>query len=566
MAADIEEPVSTGDNSAMAEEVRPYRIHVSSRYLNLTKQKLEIARLPRELDEPKSTDWWQPQSQVEPLIDYWLEQYQWREQEEALNGLPQFRTGLAIPQSKSHIRIQFIHARSPHSNVIPLLLIPPFPLSSLSLGHLIKLFTDPEEANLQPFHLVIPSLPGLGFSDALPANSPVISSTAGLLDSLMKRLGYSFYLVSNTGAGVSSPAHIDYKLADWLSTQYSDSCLGTHLISPPLTQPRLQEAPLAWAKWSIARFFEASMLGYRSDDFSVFRQGGVGTPKKSTIAARLQRSKPGLAEPNTLSYALCDSPTGLLVFVMKGLCLLAPHKEFTPKEIINFTQLAWLPGPESAMRFWGHCARHPEIAGRKSSRKPHVALTVFLGDIKREAPRASNGENGEASSDMFDGAKTPYSFPSWAKTRYNVLHTNRASGDPGLLAWERPEIIAAGIRGLAAAVLRVDKRLKPSTVKPETAPPTGGQEVAVGAETTATTPGEQKQQPSSPGGSSEVSPPKPGLLAPPTVGERLAPVREISDDTKVASSETLAAKTPSPIPTTPSPGPPPPTVVTTEAG
>ncbi|KAI1422177.1 alpha/beta-hydrolase [Xylaria sp. FL1777] len=565
MAAEVEESAAVGENGAVAEDVKPYKIHVSSRYLNLTKQKLEIARLPHELDEPKSKDWWQPKSQVEPLIDFWLEQYQWRGQEEALNSLPQFRTGFTIPQSKSPIRIQFIHARSPRANVIPLLLIPPFPFSSLSLGHLIKLFTEPEEANLQPFHLIIPSLPGLGFSDALPTNSAVISSTADLLDSLMKRLGYSFYLVTNTGAGVSSPAHIDYKLVDWLSTQYPDSCLGTHLISPPLTQPRLQEAPLAWAKWSIARVFEASILGYRSDDFSILRQGGGGTSKKSTTAAKPQPHKLGFTEPNTLSYALCDSPTGLLVFVMNGLRLLAPKKEFTPTEIINFTQLAWLPGPEAAMRFWAHCARHPETIDHKkpSKQRPHVALTVFIGEGQKAGPQSNGGTDAAASAGVFDGAKQPYSCPSWAKTRYDVLHTARASGNPGLLAWERPEIIAAGVRGLAAAVLKVDGRLKPSA-RPDTAPAPLAQEVVVGAGTTTTitTPGEQ--QPSSPG-PSDVAP-QPGLLAPPTVGERLPPVREISDDTKVASNETLAPKTPSPVPATQSPvqsGPPPQTTTVT---
>ncbi|KAI0914011.1 alpha/beta-hydrolase [Ustulina deusta] len=560
MAAAVEEPVATGDSGSAAEEVKPYRIHVSSRYLNLTKQKLEIARLPHELDEPKSKDWWQPKPQVEPLIDFWLEQYQWRAQEETLNSLPQFRTGFTIPQSESPIRIQFIHARSPHANVIPLLLIPPFPLSSLSLGHLIKLFTDPAEPNRQPFHLVIPSLPGLGFSDPLPTNSAVISLTADLLDSLMKRLGYSFYLATNSGAGISSPAHIDYKLADWLSTQYPDSCLGTHLISPPLSQPRLQEAPLAWAKWSIARLFEASILGYHSDDFSVLRQGGDGTSKKSTTAAKFL-NKPDLAEPNTLAYALCDSPTGLLVFVMKGLRMLAPQKEFTPTEIINFTQLAWLPGPESAMRFWAYCAHHPETAGKKSSRRPHVTLTVFLGDEQGVAPQNKSSGNAEAGVGLFDGAKPPYSCPSWAKRRYNVLYTNRASGNPGLLAWERPEIIATGVRGLAAAVLRVDGRLRPSA-RSEMAPL--GQEVVAGAGTTTAKP--REQQPLSPG-PSEV-PPQSGPPAPPNIGERLPPVQEISDDTKVASSETVAVVTPSPIPVTPSPvqSGPPPTAVTTKGG
>ncbi|KAJ3567997.1 hypothetical protein NPX13_g6575 [Xylaria arbuscula] len=552
MAVEIGGPAVAGDNSSAVEQVKPYKIHVSSRYLNLTKQKLEISRLPHETDEPKSKDWWQPKSQVEPLIDFWLEEHQWRDEEETLNRLPQFRTGFKLPQSQSPIRIQFIHARSSHSNVIPLLLIPPFPVSSLSLGHLIKLFTDPSEANQQPFHVVIPSLPGLGFSDALPTNSPVISSTADILDSLMKRLGYPFYLATTTGAGASSPAHIDYRLAEWLSTQYPKSCLGTHFISPPLTKPRLRTAPLAWAKWSVAGFFESSALGYHSKDFSALRQGGGETARRSAMAAKLSSNSSNFAEPNTLAYALCDSPTGLLVFVMKGLRLLAPHKEFTPAEIINFTQLAWLPGPEAAMRFWAHCARHPETPGKKPPKKPHVALTVFLGDEQKAAPQSNDNANEDASV-YVDVAKPPYSCPAWADTRYNVLHTNRASGSPGFLAWERPDIIAAGVRGLSAAVLKVDKRLQPSA-NPEV---TAAQRQDVALEPEITSPITPMDQPSALG--SPLIPPKSGLLAPPNVGERLAPVREISDDTKVASHETLPSKTPSPGPATPSPvssGPP----------
>lgn len=437
--------------------------------------------------------------------------------------------------------------------MIPLLIIPPFPVSSLSLGHLIKLFTDPAEANHQPFHVVIPSLPGLGFSDALPTNSPVISSTADLLDSLMKRLGYPFYLATTTGAGASSPAHIDYRLAEWLSIRYPDSCLGTHFISPPLTKPSLRAAPLAWTKWSIAKFFDSSALGYDSKDFSALRQGGDETAKRSTKATKLSSNSSSFAEPNTLAYALCDSPTGLLVFVMKGLRLLAPHKEFTPAEIINFTQLAWLPGPEAAMRFWAHCARHPETPGKKSSKKPHVALTVFLGDEKQQtAPSQGSGE-GDADADAdaagvcaFNAAKPLYSCPAWADTRYTVLHTHRVSGNPGFLLWERPELIAAGVRDLSAAVLKADKRLQPSAT-----PDTAAQRQEIALEPELSSPITPAEQPS-PG--SPLIPPKSGLLAPPNAGgERLAPVREISDDTKVASHETLPAKTPSPAPATPSP-------------
>ncbi|KAI0157813.1 alpha/beta-hydrolase [Xylariaceae sp. FL1272] len=549
MATEVEEAVASPGSATSNEEIHPYRIHVSSRYLNLTKQKLELTRLPHEEPEPKSRHWWQPKSHVEPLIDFWLEQYSWRDQEELMNDdLPQFRTAFSLANIEAPIRVHFIHVRSSHANAIPLCLIPPFPFSNLSLGHLIKLFTDPEDAsNNQPFHLVIPSLPGLGFSDALPTDTPMISTTAELLDSLMKRLEYPFYLATNAAAGVASPAQIDYKIAEYLAMQYTESCIGTHLISPPLAQPQIQEAPLEWAKWSIASFFEASILGYREEDFSALRHhGGTTTSKKQTSPAEFGLNRLGLTEPNTLAYALCDSPTGLLVFAMKGLRIQAPQRKFTSTEIINFTQLAWLPGPESALRFWAHCLQNAEKPRRKPTVKPKVAVTVFLGGSLRQTS-VERSEDVEATIPMLpDIAKKTYSCPSWAKTKYNVLHANRAFGEPGLLAWERPELIAAGVRGLAAAVLKVDQRMRPVAV-PEVVPLE--QIVAVSDDDPA-------QGPAGP-----AIPAQRGqeLLAPPSIAERLHPSREVSDDTtKVASDENLAAKTPSPLPT-PSPvhSPPP---------
>ncbi|CAJ2508012.1 Uu.00g091980.m01.CDS01 [Anthostomella pinea] len=538
MAAEVEEGAA-----AAAEEIKPYKIHVSSRYLDLTKQKLEVTRLPHEHDEPRSTDWWQPKSHVEPLIDFWLEQYSWREEEDLLNLLPQFRTGFTIPSSEAPIRIHFIHIRSPHANAVPLLLIPPFPFSNLSFGHLIKPFTDPEDAESnQPFHLVIPSLPGLGFSDALPNNTAVISSIADIMDSLMKRLSYSYYLVTNASAGAASPAEIDYKLASYLSTHYTDSCLGTHFISPPLAQPKLMETPVEWAKWSIARFFQAPVLGYRSEDFSALKRSGyVRRSKKPTSPVQFGLNRLGLTEPNTFAYALCDSPTGLLVFVMKGLRLLGPRREFTPTEVINFTQLAWLPGPESAMRLWAHCVQHQETIGKKTASRPKIGVTVFLGD-EQEAPQEAPQEEGEGAEIEITKEEEgihSYACPSWAKARSKVLYVNRAPGKAGLLAWERPEIIAAGVRGLATAILKPDDRLRPSTAQP----------VAI-LEEVVTDNDAALERPAS---SAPVERSPALLVPPPRLGERGLPHREHSDDTAVGSDENLAVKTPSPGFATPSP-------------
>ncbi|KAI0167112.1 alpha/beta-hydrolase [Hypoxylon sp. FL1284] len=552
MAAQVGETAAAGG----AEEVKQYKIHVSSRYLDLTKQKLEVTRLPHELSDPKSQDWWEPKSQIEPLIDFWLEQYSWRTQEGLLNAsLSQFRTGFSIPSSDATVRIHFIHARSSHSNAIPLLLIPAFPFSNLSFGHLVKLFTEPDDApNNQPFHLVIPSLPGLGFSDALPNNTPVISSTAEILNSLMSRLSYPHYVATNTSSGAASPAGIDFQIANYLATYYMSSCLGTHFISPPLSRPKLREAPVEWAKWSIANLLHAPILGYRSEDFSALeRNGYIRQPKKkASMPAQLGLNQLSLQEPNTLAYSLCDSPTGLLVFVMRSLHLLSPkrRKEFTPTELINFTQLAWLPGPEASMRFWAYCVRHPETVERKVSMKPKVGITVFLGDepsadVNAELEISASAEAGagtgteaDTGPSTLDETRDCYACPSWAKARYNVLYTHRASGKSGLLAWERPEIVAAGIRAVAASIARWDPRLR-QTRTPAAAP----------LEQVVTPSDAAVEQPPT----ELTTRPAPRFLAPPSSDVRGHPIREVSEETAVDSNENVAGKTPSPGPKVPSP-------------
>lgn len=183
-------------------------------------------------------------------------------------------------------------------------MIPPFPFSNLALAHLVKPFTEPEDASFdQPFHLVIPALPGLGFSDPFPNNTPVISATAEMLNTLMLRLGYEHYLVSNSGAAQSSPARIDWKLIENLSSNYPSSCLGAHLISPPLCSPKLSEAPLEWAKWTIANVLNAPILGYSKEDLSAHKQAAVALAqrKKALTPSEFGLNNVGLKEPNTLA-------------------------------------------------------------------------------------------------------------------------------------------------------------------------------------------------------------------------------------------------------------------------
>lgn len=179
---------------------------------------------------------------------------------------------------------------------------------------------------------------------------------------------------------------------------------------------------------------------------------------------------------------MCDSPTGLLAFALKGLRLLAPQKPFTAEQVITLTNLAWLPGPEYAMRFWAHCAEHQanDIKKVANTAKPNVAITVFLGGEDHKQEDGTEGDDTTArevgagaiplDSPVKLGPGVGYSCPAWGKARYNVLFSQRVAGEPGLLAWDRPETILAGIRGLATEILKVDQRLRPAVEEPPTAP------------------------------------------------------------------------------------------------
>lgn len=330
---------------------------------------------------------------------------------------------------------------------------------------------NPQEE--QPFHIVAPSIPGLGFSDAFNAvpgqESSVVEDTAHIFNSLMMKLGYEYYIASSTGSGINSPANVDYQLPRILASKHQNNCLGIHIIDPPVQPPMLSSSPLNWTKFAIAKFFHAPIFGYTATDWAALKEShwstavGRGRRTSQDIEANptsstplLSRSIPsslglggssispvglmGLREPNTLAYALCDSPVGLLSLVLNGLQRISPGHNFGRTEIINLTQLAWLPGPEGAMRFWSGAEAE---AGRKIgwSATP-TAVTVFL-------------DTGVAEGHSAGG----YICPAWAGTRHNIVWSKRQEGRGGLIAWGRKEAIIEGIRGLSEQIVKIDSRL-----------------------------------------------------------------------------------------------------------
>ncbi|KAK3997596.1 epoxide hydrolase [Cladorrhinum sp. PSN332] len=466
MAEAVIPPAAAAAQAVDEEEVKPYKVHIPSKHLDLTRQKLELARLPHQGAEP----------QIEPLIDYWLESYSFRDTESKLNNtIPQFRTSLPVsPASSSSesIRIHFIHS-SPSPNATPLLLLPPFPLTNLSIyPHLPASLTS-------EYSIVIPSYPGIGFSDSLLAATTIATSvleaTAHLFNTLMTtRLNYKTYLVS-----VSSPNKIDNLLAQQLVTDYPESCIGANLISPPLSKPTFEKDPWEWSKYLVARFFRGGVAGYAEEDFGPQEKQQKRQRQQQRNDEESGRGGGGggggleLQEPDTISYALCDSPVGTLAAVVKGLkgngtgTGTGEGKKFSEEELVTLTNLAWLPGPEGAVRFGVAAAvGRQEKKGFKAKDtkkgKGTVSVTVFVG----------GGEG-----------KEKYCPPAWANTEYVLAHTQRVKGGSSsnsssnglLLVFERPEVIFDGLKGLADGIEKLDAKKKKEKKKNEGGKKSGGE-------------------------------------------------------------------------------------------
>ncbi|KAF2769198.1 alpha/beta-hydrolase [Teratosphaeria nubilosa] len=307
-----------------------YRMHVSQRYLDLTKRKLELARLPREPHNAHSNpNLGITKSKLEPIIDHWLEDYDWRREEASFNeNLPQFRAVI------NGTRLHFVHRRSNAPNAIPLLFVHGFPEGFITIGSVIEMLCAPVntppggDESVPAFHVVCPSIPGFGFSDPLPEEGNAIPTTAAIFDALMKSLGYGQYMVHGSGWG--------FKICRMLAIGHSDSCVAIHTVNPDVPPPR-------------------PSFGYGQEN--MMASSGMQSPALPSPVAG-SPVLPGVfthttERPQTMSYALCDSPSGLLAYVLD---LIHPQA-YTPRRVTHKAALYRRPSNWAITRALGHQPR-----------------------------------------------------------------------------------------------------------------------------------------------------------------------------------------------------------------
>jgi pimeloyl-ACP methyl ester carboxylesterase len=292
-------------------DIRPFRVAIPQADLDDLRQRLANTRWP---DEAPGVGWERgvPTGYLKGLAGYWREGYDWRAQEARLNAFPQFTAEI------DGQTIHFLHARSPEPGALPLVLVHSWPGSFVEFMRLVGPLTDPRAHGGDPadaFHVVVPSIPGFGFSAPVREAGWTTGRTARAIAELMRRLGYARYGAhgGDIGAGI----------AGGLSPIDPDRVVGAHVTSDPPT----------------------------AVSFAMFTGDPAATPGLSPAEReRVERMKRVAADgmgylqiqttrPRTLGYALTDSPVGQLAWIAEK------FKEWTdpaaelPEEAVDRDQL-----------------------------------------------------------------------------------------------------------------------------------------------------------------------------------------------------------------------------------
>jgi pimeloyl-ACP methyl ester carboxylesterase len=372
----------------VSEAITPFRIAATDEQLADLKRRLLATRWP---DKEPVADWSQgmPLAYTRQLCEYWATQYDWRAREARLNRFEQFRTMI------DGVEIHFIHVRSKHAEALPLVMTHGWPGSIAEFHKVIEPLTDPTAhggSAADAFHLVCPALPGYGFSSKPTEAGWSVERIARAWATLMQRLGYGHYVAQGGDWGSIVTTAI--------GLQDAGPCLGIHLTMPIVAPDPSTMSDLTPTEKSAL----AGMKHYRAEGAGYARQQGT--------------------RPQTLGYALADSPAGQAAWVVEKYqawmdCDGHPENVLTRDELLDQVMLYWLPNSatSSARLYWESFAR----PGREAVTLP-TGISLFPKEIFRCSRR-------------------------WAEQRFrNIVHWNELERGGHFAALERPGVLVDEIR------------------------------------------------------------------------------------------------------------------------
>ncbi len=386
--------------------LRPFQIHVPEEDLVELRRRVLATRWP---DKETVDD----QSQgaqlaaLQELVRYWGTDYDWRKAEAKLNALPQFMTNI------DRLEIHFIHVRSRHENALPLIITHGWPGSVLEFLKVIGPLTDPTAhggSAEDAFDVVIPSIPGYGFSARPEATGWNPDRIARAWDELMKRLGYEHYVAQGGDWGAV--------ITEAMGRQAPTGLLGIH-VNLPATVPPEVEAALAGAGPVPAEMSEQERAVF--DALSAYRKSGYS----GYFVAMTAR-------PQAVGYGLTDSPAGLAAFILwhPGFAEWTyggnPDQSPTKDEVLDDFTLYWLTNTatSSGRLYWENRGASPTSATAMKTAEISVpvGITVFPADVYRPPE-------------------------TWARRAYrNLIYFHEVDGGGHFAAWEQPQLFATELR------------------------------------------------------------------------------------------------------------------------
>ena len=386
--------------------IRPFRVDIPQPALADLRRRLAETRLP---EQETVGDYSQgvPLKTVRQVLRTWQTDYDWRKVEAQINALPNFITEI------DGLEMHFIHVRSRHENALPLIVTHGWPGSVIEQLKIIGPLTDPTAhggSASDAFHLVIPSLPGYGFSGKPTTTGWGPERIAQAWTTLMRRLGYKHFVAQGGDWGAI--------ITDYMGVQAPPELIGIHTNMPGAIPADIDQASFAGAPAPSGlsaeerRSYDQLVFFYKHVSYGLF----MGS------------------RPQTLT-GLADSPIGLATFLLdhdaRSLELIARSFDgqaegLTPGDVLDNVTLYWLTntGVSSARLYWENKGAFFSPKGVKVP----TAVSVFPDELY-QTPR------------------------TWAERAYpNLIHYNKVEKGGHFAAWEQPALftdeLRAGFRSL----------------------------------------------------------------------------------------------------------------------
>ncbi len=372
----------------VSEAILPFALAIAEQTLADLRARLKATRWP---ERETVSDWSQgvPLAKIQGLCAHWAHGYDWRRCETRLNSIGQFQTRI------DGINIHFLHVRSPHAGAAPLILTHGWPGSVVEFLEVIGPLTDPTAHGglaADAFHVVLPSLPGFGFSEKPTTTGWGVERIARAWLTLMQRLGYKRFFAQggDWGAAVTTAIGI----------MNPPECAGIHLNMPLIyPEPDDMANPSAAEQAALAAF-----KFYRNKD---------------SAYAQLQHTR-----PQTLAYGLTDSPAAQAAWIYEKFYAWTdnsgePESALARDAMLDNIMLYWLPATagSSARLYW------ESLAYFKSRQLTlPVGVTIYPREIFRPSRR-------------------------WAERHFaNIVHWNEAFRGGHFAALEQPDLFVAELQ------------------------------------------------------------------------------------------------------------------------